>query len=108
MISHLDCQLQIISYTTIHLHYVTDFIVSKPHLEVNNIKYCKYKAIYLDAFNDDLSESELCNKGFSALDELASCCQNILSRLIDKHAMRNQKEFFAGQGNLGTMTVLIT
>ena len=78
-------------YISDHSFVLCDLSVSKPDLEVKDIKYRKYKAIELDAFNHDLSESELCNKSFSDLDELVSCYQDTLSGLIDKHAPEKSK-----------------
>ena len=78
-------------YISDHSFVLCDLLVSKPDLEVKDIKYRKYKAIELDAFSHDLSESELCNKSFSDLDELVSCYQDTLSRLIDKHAPEKSK-----------------
>ena len=45
-------------YISDHSFVLCDFLVSKPDLEVKDIKYRKYKAIEPDAFNHDLFESE--------------------------------------------------
>ena len=49
------------------------------------------KSINVDALKNDIKVSEQCNRDFTDLDELVSCYNATLTKLIDKHAPGQRK-----------------
>ena len=65
--------------------------VAKPELEVKDVVFRQLKSINVDAFKNDIKVSELCSRDFTDLDELVSCYNATLTKLIDKHAPEQRK-----------------
>ena len=65
--------------------------VAKPELEVKDVVFSKLKSINVDSFKNDIKVSELCSWDFTDLDELVSCYNATLTKLIDKHAPEQRK-----------------
>ena len=57
-----------------------------PAITVEEIYYCKIKAIDIESFKDDLRESKLCQDPPDAIADLVPCYSSIMTNLLDKHA----------------------
>ncbi|XP_028399338.1 uncharacterized protein LOC114522790 [Dendronephthya gigantea] len=70
-----------------HMPVHCNLLVNKPDLKRINISYRKIKSINVDAFRNDLSNSDLCKNMLSMeLNDLVDSYNDTLSSTLDRHA----------------------
>ena len=73
-------------YLSDHCTVLCDLTIRKPSLSVRKVLCRKIKTIDINAFKEDLQQSDLCREVPRKLVGLVSCYNSICSGLLDKHA----------------------
>ena len=74
-----------------HLTVLTTLRATKPAITSKERVYRKIKSIDLNAFQNDLAFSELCQETHKEFNELVECYNKTLTHVLDKHAPLQRK-----------------
>jgi len=74
-----------------HFFIECNLNIPRPSSNVKETLYRKLKTLDLHAFKTDITESMLCTATWNNVSELASCYENTLTSLLEKHAPLQRK-----------------
>ena len=69
-----------------HASILCDIDCCKPAELCEKVSYRKIESVDIYALRDQITASEVCTKDFSDLEQLVSCYNSTLARLLDTHA----------------------
>ena len=74
------------TYVSDHASILCDIDCCKPAELNENVSFRKLKSIDFDVLRDEVTSSVLCTGEFSDLEELVTCYNSTLTKLLDAHA----------------------